>query len=84
MFDKTCQFISHCGLAGVTSNVDKFVFAQKILEFVGFLLTEDSVKPSKQITNFPEPQDITGVCSWFEFVNQINNAYADSSLMQPF
>jgi hypothetical protein len=88
IFHHTCRYISHCASAGITFNPSKFVFGAEEVEFLGFQLTRDSVKPTDtylaSIRDFPEPTDLTGARSWFGLINQVNFAYADSELMLPF
>ena len=55
-------------------NKKKFQFGSDTIEFLGFVVTGDSVKPSEKflgtIKDFPRPRDITGIRSWFGLVNQ--------------
>ena len=87
-FNRTCEYLTHCAGHGITFNEDKFCFGRKEVEFLGFMLTKDSVKPSpeflKSIQEFPEPSDLTGIRSWFGLINQINYAYSEASIMEPF
>ena len=48
-FWKTCEYISLCGSHGITFNPKKFSFGKDEVEFAGFEITNDSVKPSKKI-----------------------------------
>ena len=45
-FFKTVEWLDICGRHGITLNREKFVFAQDEVEFAGFDITQDSVKPS--------------------------------------
>lgn len=87
-FFRTCEFLTTCSRAGIVFNKDKFVFAQEEVDFVGFTVTMDGVKPSREfikaVEEFPTPRDLTGVRSWFGLINQVNYAYSQSSLMLPF
>ena len=87
IFHKTCAYISLCSDAGITFNPDKFIFGQKEVEFLGFHLSEDGVRPSDKflqaVSDFPEPRDITGARSWFGLIQQVNYAYSDSAPMAP-
>ena len=75
-FKRTCEYLTHCNARGITFNEDKFKFGRKEVEYLGFIITEDSVKPSTEfiegIRDFPEPKDLSGVRSWFGLVNQVN------------
>ena len=87
-FQRTCGYLSHCNARGITFNEEKFKFGRMEVEYLGYIITEDSVKPSTEflegIRDFPEPKDVSGVRSWFGLVNQVNYALSDSSMMQPF
>ena len=79
-FMDTCRFISLSSSAGVVFNKKKFQFGCDTVEFLGFIVTKDSVKPSDKflgaIRDFPRPRDITGIRSWFGLVNQCNFAFS--------
>ena len=51
------QWLDICGWHGITLNPDQVVFAQETVEFAGFEITTDSVRPCKKylqaITDFP-------------------------------
>ena len=84
----TCKFISLSSKAGIVFNKKKFQFGSDKVEFLGFIVNEDSVRPSDKflgaIQDFPRPRDITGIRSWFGLVNQCNFAFSQSDLMLPF
>ena len=88
IFNHTCKYISHCAEAGISFNPTKFRFGADEVEFLGFQLTKDGVQPTEKyidsIRDFPEPKDITGARSWFGLINQVNYAYSESDLMEPF
>ena len=58
------------------------------MEFVGFWLEEDSLKPSpdtlKAITEFPRPTNITDIRSFFGLVEQVSFAFSKTAVMAPF
>ena len=58
------------------------------MEFAGFEITPDSVRPSEKflqaIERFPVPTDITGVRSWFGLINQVSYAYSLTKELEPF
>ena len=87
-FMDTCRFISLSSSAGIVFNKKKFQFGSDTVEFLGFVVTGDSVKPSEKflgaIRDFPRPRDITGIRSWFGLVNQCNFAFSQSDIMLPF
>ena len=87
-FWATCRYLTVCGRAGIIMTIEKLIFCQKELEYVGFALLEDGLKPSKDllqsITDFPRPSDISGIRSWFGLVEQCAWAFSKTSIMEPF
>jgi len=87
-FFKTCEWLDTCGRNGIIQNPSKFKFGSDIVEFAGFEITNDSVRPSptliRAITDFPSPQNITDVRSWFGLVNQVSYAFSMADKMLPF
>ena len=87
-FFHTVDYLDLCGHNGVTLNPSKFAFAQTTVEFAGFDITSTTVRPCPQfieaIQNFPTPQNITDVRSWFGLINQVSYAFASAERMQPF
>ena len=69
-------------------NPDKFYFGEMEVEFAGFLVTANGVKPTKKMTetifHFPIPMSIMGVSSWFGLVNQVSYAFLQAEVMTPF
>ena len=88
MFWHVMKYIHHCHVNGVIFNHKKFVFCRMELEFSGFLLTADGIKPSPRIVDaiqkFPTPKNLTGIRSWFGLVNQVSYAFSQTELMAPF
>ena len=78
----TCveEMVSH-------SAQEKFILAQDTVEFVGFEITTNCVRPCKRflqaITDFPIPHNITDVRSWFGLVNQVAYAFSMTEKMFP-
>ena len=89
-FFDTVRWLDLCGRNGITLNPgpDKFVFSRDEVEFAGFEITLDSVKPCKKflqaITDFPTPQNITDIRSWFGLLNQASYAFSMADKMLPF
>ena len=87
-FHSTCRYLSICASAGILFTEKKFQFCSKKVEFLGFDLDEEGVKPSeeflKAIRDFPAPRDITGVRSWFGLVEQSSYTFSKTSVMEPF
>ncbi len=76
------------GQHGIIQNPGKFVWGCRELEFVGFWLTKDGIRPTTEtcraITDFPRPTDITGIRSWFGLIEQVSFAFSKTTLMEPF
>ena len=87
-FFLTCKFLDKCGSSGIIISPKKFTFGNDEVDFAGFTITRDSVKPYSKclefILSFPEPTDITGIRSWFGLINQISYAVTLTDELQPF
>ena len=88
IFFRTCQYLTLCSSHGIIFNRKKFKFVEKEVEFLGFKITSDSVRPSpsflEAIQDFPQPKDITGIRSWFGLINQVSYAFSMTEVMRPF
>ena len=64
------------------------MFAEETVEFAGFEIRTDSVRPCKKylqaITDFPTPKNISDIRSWFGLVNQVSYAFSMAPTMLPF
>ena len=87
-FKQAVNWLDLCGRHGITLNPDKFVFAADTVEFAGFEITSDSVRPCQKyldaIRHFPTPNNITDMRSWFGLINQVSYAFAATERMLPF
>ena len=87
-FFQVNEYIRHCSANGCTFTASKFQFAEREVKSLGFLITDDGVKPTKEfmdnIMSFPIPHNLTDVRSWFGAINQISYAFASAPIMQPF
>ena len=58
------------------------------VEFAGFPVTMDSVRPCTKnlsaIKDFPTPRNLTDIHSWFGLVNQVSYAFSMAGRMIPF
>ena len=74
---RTIEFLTLLGQAGIVLSRDKFQFAKQTGDFAEFRISESTVEPlPKYITairDFPKPQSITDIRSWFVHVNQVAN-----------
>ena len=87
-FFQACQWLDLCGRNGITLNPEKFTFAQDTVEFAGLEITPNEVKPCNRyldaIRQFPTPQNITDIRSWFGLVNQVSYYTSMTDKMRPF
>ena len=87
-FFQACQWLDTCGRNGIIQNPVKFVFGADEVEFAGFQITLDSVRPCDKyfsaIANFPTPRNRMDVRSWFGLINQVSYAFSMASIMLPF
>ena len=87
-FYQAAQWLDRCGRNGITLNPSKFTFAAEVVEFAGFEITNDSVRPCSKyldtISDFPVPRNITDIRSWFGLINQVSYAFASADVMSPF
>ena len=85
---QTINYIDLCGRKGITFNIPKFVLAEETVEFAGFEVTSQSVRPCHQylqaILDFPTPGNITDIRSWFGLLNQVSYTFSMAPKMQPF
>ena len=62
-FFRICTLMSHCNKNGMVYSPDKFMFARKTMEFAGFEITKEGIKPTdtyiEAIRNFPTPTNIS-------------------------
>ena len=69
-------------------NSDKFRFTRREVEFAGFLITEDGIKPAAKYTtairDFSTPRNISEVRSWYGLVNQVTYCFCKIEIMSPF
>ncbi|MEL6802565.1 MAG: reverse transcriptase family protein, partial [Bacteroidota bacterium] len=87
-FEQAINWLDTCGKNGIILNPDKFEFAKHSVDFAGFKITADSVKPCDKhlsaIKDFPTPSTLTDIRSWFGLVNQMAYAFAQTKVMEPF
>ena len=64
------------------------MFGQDIVEFAGFEITLNTVRPYTKyletIRDFPAPKNITDMRSWFGLINQVSYAFDSAERMLPF
>jgi hypothetical protein len=87
-FQRMCCILSHCNKNGLVFNTEKFRFTRREVEFAGFLITEDGIKPAAKYTSsireFPTPCNISEVRAWYGLVNQVAYCFCKDEIMSPF
>ena len=87
-FFHTCKYLTLCSRNGIVFNRKKFVFGRETVEFAGFEITSNEVKPSSKIINniqdFAVPKTISDIRGWFGLINQVAPFYANRRVMEPF
>jgi hypothetical protein len=87
-FKATCRYLSLGTNNGIVYTWKKFFVCQRELEFVGFWLGQEGVRPTtgmlESIMNFPHPVDISGIQSYFGLVEQMSWAFMKTAVMEPF
>ena len=82
----TIEFFTQVGRAGIVLKPDKFQIAELTVDFAGFRISESTAEPLPKyinaIINFPKPQSITDIRSWFGLVNQVANCAQLRDLLQ--
>ena len=85
---RTIDFLELMGKHEVIINADKLQFCKKEVDFASFRLTSTNVAPLpkylESIRNFPTPQNITDIRSWFGLVNQVSHYAHLRDLVKPF
>ena len=87
-FFQACNWLDLCGRNGIILNPEKFQFAQDEVEFAGFDVDLDSIKPCKKllqaIDEFPVPKSLTDIRAWFGLINQVSFYESLTEEMKPF
>ena len=87
-FDLVCRYLTTCSKVGINFNKQKFRFAEDIVDYVGFTLTRDEIKPAAAMTesirNFPAPKNINQARAFFGLVEQVRYAFSKCADMVHF
>ena len=82
------EFLDLCGTNGIVLNSEKFQFCASSVDFAGFRINDDTVEPLPKyleaIRDYPTPQNITDIRSWFGLVNQVSHYSQLRDMMEPF
>lgn len=87
-FHQATQWLDICGHNGITLNPSKFSFARDEVDFAGYTISTDEVRPKAEFTDaimkFPVPKSITDIRAWFGLVNQVSYTFSMTQPMLPF
>ena len=87
-FAHTAETLSLLGQHGILQNAAKFEFAKETLEWAGVKLTPGGAEPLpahvKSIQNYPVPESVTDMRSFFALVEQVAPYYAVKPHLAPF
>lgn len=82
------DYLELMGREGIILNASKFQFCRKHIEFAGFEITAEDVRPLPKyleaIQCFPRPKKIADVRAWFGLVNQVSHYGRLTTIMAPF
>ena len=80
--------MSTCSRSGINFNKLKFRFAEDVVDYGGFTLTKDEIRPAAAMTesirNFPAPKIITLARAFFGLVEQVSYAFSKCEDMSHF
>ena len=87
-FYRVCEYLELCSRNGMIFSPKKFQFASKTVQYVGFLVTPEGIRPTdeflKNISSFPTPKTLSDIRSWYGCVAQISYAFATAPAMLAF
>ena len=85
---RAIEFLELTGRSGIVINPEKFQFSESTVDFAGFRISAEGVEPLPKyidaIREFPKPENITDIRSWFGLVNQVSHYAKLRELMEPF
>ena len=62
-FSYRSRYLTTCSRGGINFNKKKFKFAEDVVNYIGFTITRDEIKPAavmtESIRNFQAPKNIT-------------------------
>ena len=83
-----CEILSQCNQNGMIFSPAKFEFAKETVEFAGFKINIEEIKPTDKyveaIRIFPTPTNISEVRGWFGLINQVAYSFIKTEHMAPF
>ena len=88
IFQHVAEYLTLCGRNGISQNLDNFTFCEKTVDWVGFRLVPDGVRPlpshADAIRSFPTSRNVTDVRSFMALVNQVSAFHATQPQLLPF
>ena len=85
---RAIDYLELMGKEGIVLNPTKFQFCQKDINFAGFNITDENVRPLDKyidsIRQFPTPRNIADIRSWFGLINQVSHYSKLSNIILPF
>ena len=79
-FFRICNILSHCSKAGMVFAPAKFQFAHEEVQYAGFTIGKDSIRPTdsylQAIRDFPSPKNISDMRSWHGLINQVAYSFS--------
>ena len=87
-FHQAVEWLDICGHNGIILTPEKFKFGRKELDFAGFEITMNSIRPTGEfltsIENFPTPKSIVDLRAWCGLLNHAAYSFASAPHIQPF
>ena len=87
-FKDTCEYLTLLGRNGILQNPGKFQFCQQSVNWSGFVIGKDTVKPMPHLTaavrSFPTPVNKTDMRSFMALMQQVSYSTAVAPLLLPF
>ena len=87
-FDLICRYWTTCSRGTINFNKQKYKLAEDVVDYVGFTITCDEIKPAASMTesirNFPAPKNIAQARVFFGLVEQVLFAFSKCADMVHF
>ena len=85
---RVLEYIELVGRNGVVLNPGKLQFCKRDVDFAGFHIADNTVKPLdkylRAIAEFPTPNSITDIRAWFGLVHQVSHYNKLTEMLAPF
>ena len=86
-FYQVAKYLELAGNNGIILNPEKSNFEKDVVDWAGVRITQDGIEPLPEhieaIKNFPVPENITDMRSYWALVNQVSNYYARQPQLVP-